>query len=101
MKVELPDHFHRQRRWLAGVGGGAPTLLARLSGPLSAFVFVSSVHYCHAMVDLLDLVNLSKHDFIRIVGVPGLTLSLGVLSFVVRCAPTRCFCDFSARLAQS
>jgi hypothetical protein len=81
-KVNLPHYFERQTRWLIGEGG-APTPLARLAGPLSALLFISSVLYCHAMVDLFDVANLSKHDLLRIVGVPGLTLSLAVLSFAV------------------
>jgi hypothetical protein len=62
---------------------GSPTPLARLSAPLSALVFISSVLYCHAMVDLLDVPNLSKHDIMRIAGVPGVMLSLAILSLVV------------------
>jgi hypothetical protein len=88
-KTVLPDYFVRQRRWLVRAEGtrGTPSPLIRLLGPLSACMFVASVQYCHAMVDLLDPVNLAQDGFIRIVSVPGTALSLSFLGFVVRCTP--------------
>jgi hypothetical protein len=80
-KVSLDDYFGRQRRWLVGAGT-TPTLMTRATLPLAAVLFVISVSYVHEMVDLTST-DLSKHDVLRIISVPGLGVSLSVLSLIV------------------